>query len=301
MDNRLAGWIVAGLLLSAIPALATLAESKTDAHTDSQVECFVPSKLDGTMNLTCKLAKNGLQRLPADMAKNPRILCLQGEFGTVAWHSLVSQRRAEPYGMIAVRADSTFKTLADPITALKHHRGKGLIGASGTICSQDLLKMALLAKHAGINPKVLRFVALEGGGESFIGMKGNCVQVVSGDASEAALYAGPGNTRVSAVMSEQRLPGVSAKVRTAREQGFDLVWPVIRGGWMDPQVADADCRKWVAIFDRMLGASEFAQTRVTYGLYPFSLTGGALTTYVKKTVGGYDKRAGELKLNDAGI
>jgi hypothetical protein len=71
---------------------------------------------------------------------------------------------------------------------------------------------------------VLRFVALEGGGEAFTAMHANYVQVVSGDASEATLYAS-GNTRVLAVLSEQRLPGVLANVPTAREQGVDVVWP----------------------------------------------------------------------------
>jgi putative tricarboxylic transport membrane protein len=33
---------------------------------------------------------------------------------------------------------------------------------SGTIGSQDWMKMALLARRAGIDPKRLRFVALEG-------------------------------------------------------------------------------------------------------------------------------------------
>ena len=94
--------------------------------------------------------------------------------------------------------------------------------------SQDWIKMALLARLAGIDPRKLGFVALEGGGEQFIAMRANLVQAVSGDTSEALLYAGPGKVRVLAVLSERRLPGMPANVPTAREQGYDVVWPVIR-------------------------------------------------------------------------
>ena len=299
------------------------------------LECVVPSKPGGGMDLTCKLALKGLKSMQAQHTPPPsdmHISYLPGGIGAVAWHSLVSQRRAEPntlvvfsggsllnlaqgkfgnvtsqdvrwvaalgadYGMIAVRADSPYKTLADLLAALKQHPEKVLIGVSGTIGSQDWMKMALVVRAAGIDPKVLRYVALEGGGEAFTAMHANFVQVISGDASEATMYSAGGSTRVLAVLSEQRLPGVLANVPTAREQGIDVVWPVIRGFWMGPGVPDADYQRWVAAFDRMLSTKEFAQLRAASGLYPFGLTGAPLAAYVRKAVDDYGKRAAELGL-----
>jgi len=299
------------------------------------LECVVPSKPGGAMDLTCKLAQKGLKSMPLQHTPTPsdmHISYLPGGIGAVAWHSLVSQRRAEPntlvvfsggsllnlaqgkfgnvtsqdvrwvaalgadYGMIAVRADSPYKTLADLLAALKQHPEKVLIGVSGTIGSQDWMKMALVVRAAGIDPKVLRYVALEGGGEAFTAMHANYVQVISGDASEATMYSAGGSTRVLAVLSEQRLPGVLANVPTAREQGIDVVWPVIRGFWMGPGVPDADYQRWVAAFDRMLSTKEFAQLRAASGLYPFGLTGAPLAAYVKKAVDDYGRRAAELGL-----
>ena len=318
------------ILLSLICALCLGAMAQA-----AGLECIVPSKPGGAMDLTCKLAQKGLRGLqdtanppPADM----HISYLPGGIGAVAWHSLVSGRRTEPntlvafsggsllnlaqgkfgkvkssdvrwvaalgadYGMIAVRADSPYKTLRDLVAALQANPQKVLIGVSGTIGSQDWVKMALLARIAGIDPKALRFVALEGGGEAFTAMHANFVHVVSGDASEASLYAASGNTRVLAVLSEQRLPGVLANVSTAREQGFDLVWPIIRGVWMGPHASEAEYRQWVANFDRVLASPQFAQMRATSGLYPFGLTGDALAAYIKKAVDDYGKRAAELGL-----
>lgn len=295
-----------------------------------RVECIVPSKPGGAMDLTCKLAKKGMLALAPQ--RDMHISYVPGGIGAVAWHQLVSRRRAEPdtlvvfsggsllnlaqgkfgkatagdvrwvaalgadYGMIAVRADSPYKSLGDLLAALKKHPEKVLIGVSGTIGSQDWMKVALVAKAGGINPKVLRFVALEGGGEAFTAMHANYVQVVSGDASEASLNATPQTTRVLAVLSEQRLPGALAAVPTAREQGVDVVWPVIRGVWMGPQVADADYRQWVQRFDQLLATKEFARLRAESGLYPFALTGDALTAYVRKAVDDYGKRASEFGL-----
>ncbi|WP_426318795.1 Bug family tripartite tricarboxylate transporter substrate binding protein [Pseudoduganella sp. R-43] len=291
-------------------------------------ECIVPSKPGGAMDLTCKLAQKGLATVPGGQPM--KLVYRPGGIGAVAWHSLVSQRRAEPntlvafsggsllnlaqgkfgkataddvrwvaalgadYGMIAVRSDSPYKSLADLVAALKRDPSKVLIGVSGTIGSQDWLKVALLVRQAGLDPKVLRFVALEGGGESFTAMQANYVQVVSGDASEANLA---GNTiRVLAVMSEERLPGKLAAVPTAREQGYNIVWPVIRGVWMGPQVADADYQQWVKTFEHLMATPEFAKLRTEAGLYPFSLTGQALNEYVHKAVDDYGKRASHLGL-----
>jgi putative tricarboxylic transport membrane protein len=308
----------AALVAAAIPALAL------------EAECVVPSKPGGAMDLTCKLAQKALQAKPD--APRLKLSYMPGGIGAVAWHTLVSQRRAEPdtlvafsggsllnlaqgkfgkagagdvrwvaalgadYGMIAVRADSPFHSLAELVSALRSDPQKVLIGMSGTIGSQDWLKMALLARLAGVEPKALRFVALEGGGEEFTAMQANYVQVISGDTSEATLYADPRKIRVLAVLAEHRLPGVLSNAPTAREQGYDVVWPIIRGLWMGPGVPDADYRRWVSAFDHMEAAPGFAQLRVEAGLYPFSLTGDALTRYIKQAVADYNRQARQFNL-----
>ncbi|MDB5916100.1 MAG: bordetella uptake (bug) product family protein [Massilia sp.] len=308
------------LLCACIPALA------------AGPECIVPSKPSGAMDVTCKLVKKEWDGAASAGSRGMRISYLPGGIGAVAWHALVSQRRAEAdtlvafsggsllnlaqgkfgkgraadvrwvaafgadYGMVAVRADSEFHTLADLLKALKQHPERVLIGMGGTVGSQDWVKMALLARLGGVDPKVLRFVALEGGGEAFTAMQAGLVQAVSGDASEATLMADAGKIRVLAVLSEQRLPGRLAHVPTAREQGFDVVWPIIRGVWMGPDVRDADYQRWVAAFDRMLAESTFAEARRRAGLYPFALTGTQLTSYIDKAVADYGKRASGLGL-----
>lgn len=311
-------------------AFASLLASAAIPAIGAAAECVVPSKPGGAMDLTCKLARKALEARPD--APRMKLSYLPGGIGAVAWHTMESQRRAEPdtlvafssgsllnlaqgkfgkasaddvrwvaavgadYGMIAVRADSPYHSLGDLVGALRRDPQKVLIGMSGTIGSQDWIKMALLARLAGVDPKQLRFVALEGGGEEFTAMQANYVQVVSGDTSEATLYAVAGKVRVLAVLAEHRLPGVLSQVPTAREQGYDVVWPVIRGVWVGPGVSDADYKRWVEAFDRLEASPGFAQMRVEAGLYPFSLTGDALTRYIKQAVADYNRQARQFNL-----
>ncbi|MCS0612299.1 tripartite tricarboxylate transporter substrate-binding protein [Massilia kyonggiensis] len=303
-------------LLAALPAPAA--------------ECLVPSKPGGAMDLTCKLAQKALQAKSG--APRLKLSYLPGGIGAVAWHTMVSQRRAEPdtlvafsggsllnlaqgkfgkaspddvrwvaalgvdYGVIAVPADSPYRSLRDLMDALRRDPEKIVIGMSGTIGSQDWMKMALLARQAGLDPRQLRFVALEGGGEEFVAMQAGYVQVVSSDVSETALYTASGKVRVLAVLSDKRLTGAMAGVPTAREQGYDLVWPLIRGILMGPDVSDADYRRWVQAFDRVESAPEFAQMRAQIGLYPLTLTGDALTRYIRQAVGDYKRQARQFNL-----
>jgi putative tricarboxylic transport membrane protein len=296
----------------------------------ADVECVVPSKPGGAMDLTCKLAQKALQGSAG--APKLKLSYLPGGIGAVAWHTIVSQRRGEPdtlvafsggsllnlaqgkfgkaspddvrwvaglgvdYGVIAVPASSPWHTLRALMDALRRDPEKILIGMSGTIGSQDWLKMALLARQAGIDPRQLRFVALEGGGEEFVALQGGYVQVVSSDVSETGLYTRGGKVRVLAVLAAQRLPGAFAAVPTAREQGYDLVWPLIRGIWMGPDVPEADYRRWVRAFERMESAPEFARMREQAGLYPLALTGDALTNYVRQAVADYKRQARQFNL-----
>ncbi|CAN7477080.1 tripartite tricarboxylate transporter substrate-binding protein [Massilia sp. LjRoot122] len=318
------------LLSLLLPAWLALASFAVAAGQPPDAECLVPSKPGGAMDLTCKLAQLGLRNQPS--VPQLKLSYMPGGVGAVAWHTLGSQRRSEPntlvafsggsvlnlargkfgkasvddvrwvaafgtdYGMVAVPASSPYKTLGELLQALRRDPRRVLVGMSGTIGSQDWMKMALLVSKAGVDPRKMRFVALEGGGEQFVAMQAGHVQAISGDASEALLYAGRGTVRVLAVLSEQRLPGLLAGVPTAREQGYDVVWPLIRGVWMGPGVSDADYRRWVSAFASMEADPEFARMRAEAGLYPFSRTGDALTRYVKQSIADYNRQAAQFNL-----
>jgi putative tricarboxylic transport membrane protein len=295
-------------------------------------ECIAPAKPGGGFDLTCKLAQTAL--LDSKLAKDPmRITYMPGGIGAVAYNAVVAQRPAEEntivafsggsllnlaqgkfgrynendvkwlagigadYGAVIVMNNSPFKSLKDLMAAVKADPTKVVFGAGGTVGSQDWMKAALIAKGAGIDYKAMRFVAFEGGGEASTALQGGHITVYSGDASEVAEKLAAGAPfRVLAVLADKRLPGTLANVPTAREQGYDIEWPIIRGFYMGPKVKDADYNAWVDTFKKLMATKEFDKLREERGLFPFTMTGAELDAYVKKQVGGYKKLADEFGL-----
>ena len=297
-----------------------------------KTECIAPAKPGGGFDLTCKLAQTSL--LNGKYISDPmRVTYMPGGIGAVAYNAVVAQRPGEnntivafsggsllnlaqgkfgrynvndvrwlaavgtDYGAIVVADSSPFKTLKDLVAAIKADSTKVVFGAGGTVGSQDWMKAALTAKAAGLDPKKMRFVAFEGGGEATTALQGGHVQVYSGDASEAEEQMKAGaKIRVLAVMADKRLEGTLGNVPTAKEQGLDVEWPIIRGYYMGPKVSDADFKQWTDTFNKMMATPEFAKLRGERSLFPFALTGAELDAYVKKQVERYGKLAAELGL-----
>jgi putative tricarboxylic transport membrane protein len=225
----------------------------------------------------------------------------QGKFGRynendVRWLATIGA----DFGAVIVAESSPLKNLSDLVAAVKADPTKVVFGAGGTIGSQDWMKAALTARAAGLDPKSMRFVAFEGGGEALTALQGGHVQVYSGDASEAEekIKAGA-KIRVLAVMSEKRLDGAMAKVATAKEQGFDIQWPIVRGFYLGPKVSDADYKVWVDTFNKMAATPAFAKLRSERGLYPYNKSGKELNDYVIQSVADYRKIAADFGLNVA--
>ncbi|WP_147472990.1 Bug family tripartite tricarboxylate transporter substrate binding protein, partial [Pseudomonas salomonii] len=222
----------------------------------------------------------------------------QGKFGrfdesAVRWLAAVGTS----YGAIAVKSDSPYKNLDDLVKALKKNPGSVVIGSGGTVGSQDWMQTALIAKAAGINPRELRYVALEGGGEIATALLGGHIQVGSTDISDSMPHILSGDMRLLAVFAEERLDEPEMKnIPTAKEQGYDIVWPVVRGFYLGPKVSDADYAWWKEAFDKLLASEEFAKLRDQRELFPFAMTGPELDTYVKKQVADYKVLAKEFGL-----
>ncbi|MDU5713323.1 MAG: tripartite tricarboxylate transporter substrate binding protein [Citrobacter freundii] len=309
MKKQLLRTLTASILLMSTSVLAEQAPSRT--------ECIAPAKPGGGFDLTCKLIQVSMMETGA-IEKPMRVTYMPGGVGAVAYNAIVAQRPAEAgtvvafsggsllnlsqgkfgrygvddvrwlasvgtdYGMIAVRQDAPWKTLKDLLTAMEKDPSIG---------SQDWMKSALLAQKANVDPHKMRYVAFEGGGEPVTALMGNHVQVVSGDLSEMVPYLSGDKIRVLAVFSDERLPGQLANVPTAKEQGYDLVWPIIRGFYVGPKVSDAEYQWWVDAFNKLQQTDEFKKQRDLRGLFEFNMSGKQLDDYVKKQVTDYREQA----------
>ena len=149
-----------------------------------------------------------------------------------------------------------------------------------------------------MNPKTMRYVAFEGGGEALTALQGGHIHVFTGDAAEAQQQIKAGaKVRILAVMNDKRLPGDMANIPTATEQGYDVDWPIVRGFYVGPKVSDADYKVWADTFTKLMATPAYNKLRDERGLFPMALTGAPLDAYVKKQVAGYRKLAEEFGLN----
>jgi len=294
-------------------------------------ECIAPSSPGGAFDLTCKLAQSGLKDI--ELLKAPmRVTYMPGGIGAVAYNTLVAQRPTDPgaivafssgsllnlaqgkfgrydetnvrwlaavgasYGVIAVRKDSPYKNLDDLIGALRENPAITPLGAAGTVGSQHWMQAALLSREGGIDPRKLRYVGFDTNGDVFTALLGGHVGVISGDIAVAAPYVEAGDVRVLALLADKRLEGKLSSFPTAKEQGYNVSWPVIRGFFMGPKVKDADFEWWRNSFETLMKTDEFVQLRDQREMYAFSMTGDELTEYVNKQVKQYKQLADEFGL-----
>ncbi|MGE5332447.1 MAG: tripartite tricarboxylate transporter substrate binding protein, partial [Nitrospirota bacterium] len=293
------------------------------------------AKPGGGFDLTCKLAQGALQE--GKFLSDPmRISYMPGGIGAVAYNAVVAQRPAEAntivaysggsllnlaqgkfgrynendvrwlaaigadYGAVIVAESSPLKSIKDLIAAIKADPGKVVFGAGGSVGSQDWMKAALTARAAGLDPKSMRFVAFEGGGEAITALQGGHVQVYSGDASEAEEQIKAGaKIRVLAVLADKRLEGSMGSVPTMKELGFDVQWPIIRGFYMGPKVSDADFKVWSDTFAKMMATPQYDKLRAERGLFKFALTGKELDVFIKERMAAYRQLAADFHLKVA--
>ena len=309
-----ASWKWAAGALIAL-SLAGCSKGGDEAGAPKRPECIAPAKPGGGFDLTCKLAQSGLK--DTDLLKAPmRVTYMPGGVGAVAYNKIVANDSANndaivafstgsllnlaqgkfgqytekdvrwlaavgtDYGMVAVNAESPYKTLADLVAALKADPKKVSFGAGGSVGGQDWMQTAMLAKAAGIDPKNMTYVALEGGGDAVTAVLGNHIQVVSAGIAEMGPHIDSGKVRVLAVFAKERLAGKLADIPTAKEQGYDVEWPVIRGYYMGPKVSDEAFGWWKGRFDKMLADPKFAELRSQRDLLPFAMSGSELEQYV---------------------
>lgn len=319
-------------LTAAIASTAIWAAPSISFAEPKNPECVAPAQPGGGFDITCKLAQATLQQSGA--VKSPmRVSYMPGGIGAVAYNTMVGQRRAEPgtivafsagsllnlaqgkfgaynekdvrwvasvgtdYGAVVVQEDSKYKSLKDLMGAIKADPTSVIIGAGGTIGSQDWMKAAMTARAAGIDYKTMRFVAFEGGGDCATALQGGHVNVCMNDVGDSqAAIDGGAPLKLLAIFSEKRLPGKLAEVPTAAEQGFDIQWPIVRGFYVGPEVSDADYKWWSDSFAKTVKSPEYEAALKQRNLFPLPMTGEETTAFVEKQVASYKTLAAEFGL-----
>lgn len=276
-------------------------------------ECVAPANPGGGFDLTCRIAQTGLE---SQLGTAMEVSFMPGGIGAVAY-SLFNTTRTDDgsaivafstgsllniatgkygefdendvrwvgtagadFGAVIVRADSPYQDLATLMADFAADPASVVIGAGGSVGSQDWMKAALLLRGAGGDPRAMRYVAFDGGGDAIAALLGGSIGVYTGDMGEMTPHLEAGTMRVLASMSPDRLDGVFADIPTAKEQGFDVEWTIMRGFYMGGSVSDDDYNAWVDAFNAAYATPEFAAVQEERGLLPLNLAGDDLTAAI---------------------
>jgi putative tricarboxylic transport membrane protein len=280
-------------------------------------ECIAPAKPGGGFDIMCHLLATSL----ADaLSIKMSIRYEPGGIGALAYNYVISVKNKDPniivtastgsalnlalhkfgkyteddvrwvaavgadYGAVTVRADAPWKNLDDLVAALEKNPSGPIFGAAGSIGSQDWMGVALTLTKAGVDPKKIRYISYEGGGEAVHALLKGYIQIFPGDISEVDNYLNNGRLRVLAVFAKKRLPGKYSHIPTAVEQGYDVVWPVWRGYYLPPGISNEEYRWWTNTLYRLTETDVFKKEREKLHLFPLTLVGDEFDRYVKEDV-----------------
>lgn len=133
------------------------------------------------------------------------------------------------FGALVVKADSPYKDIKSLLDAIKADPTKITLAGGSAPGSMDHLVSVLPAAKYGIDPKSVKYVSYDGGGEAIAALLGGNADMIATDASGVGEYLKAGKVRVLGVTSQERLSGPLSDVPTLKEQGIDATFTIWRG------------------------------------------------------------------------
>lgn len=282
-------------------------------------ECIAPAAAGGGWDRTCRSVGQTLGRLGLTPG-TIRTTNMPGAGGGVAFAHAVAQRDDDPgvifaaspgttlllaqgqwgrlsesdvrwvgavgaeYGVVAVSADAPWNSLGDLLETWRSDPGSLVVSGGSAAAGQDHMKILLLAHRAGIDPRAIRYVPFDGGGEAMTALLGGFVQVFSGEVSEILGQVRAGRLRPLAVLAPERLGGLMAEVPTARESGVNVEWVTWRGFFAPGGISDERYREWVELLTTLARTPEWEEARRTNRYEPFFLAGEDFQRFVFQQV-----------------
>jgi len=294
-------------------------------------ECLAPANAGGGWDLTCRSVGSVLGELGLAPGL-VRTTNLPGAGGGVAFARTVAQRGDDPsllvaaspsttlrlaqgqygqltvddvlwvgalgaeYGVLAVAADAPWRSLDDLLAAWRSDPTSLVVSGGSAVAGQDHMKVLLLADRAGIDPRRIRYVPFDGGGEAMTALLGGFVDVFSGEASEVEGQVAAGKLRVLVVLAPERVPGSLSSVPTARESGVDLTWVTWRGFYVPGGIGPIAYQQWVDILRQVGESPEWERARRLNRLEPFYLVGPEFSAFVRDQVEDFRRMSREIGL-----
>lgn len=172
------------------------------------------------------------------------------------------------FGAIVVRADSKFQSMSQLLDAIKQNPKSVTVAGGSAPGSMDHLVAILPIYKTGIDPKIVKYVSYDGGGEAIAALLGGNTDVIATDASSVGEYVKAGKVRVLAVSAPERLDGVLKDVPTLKELGIDAEFTIWRGVFGPKQMSDDAKKFWENTFKKLSEHEKWKEELTKQGWEP---------------------------------
>lgn len=292
-------------------------------------ECIAPAGAGGGWDFSCRQVgqiMHDLRIIPQPM----RITNMVGGGGGVAFAHVVTQRNddanlivaaspattlrlaqggygrfterdvrwlgaiAADFGLVAVRADAPWRNMQELIAAWRADPARIAVGGGSAVGGQDHMKVLLLGRAVGIDPRAIRYVPFDGGGQAITALLGGFIQVFPGDASELTAQVAAGTVRVLGMMSPRRLAAPYADVPTLREQGINMEWLVWRGFYVPRNMPAPAVEFWQQALRQVERSPDWARVRERHNLGQLLMVGAEFQVFVDRQVNQFRNLSREL-------
>lgn len=315
--------------LRAMVGIAVLAGVALAQFSPRNAECIAPAGAGGGWDFTCRQVSQVL--LDLKLVSQPiKTTNVTGAGGGVAYANVVTQRSddanlivaaspattvrlsqsqfsqfterdvrwlgavAADFGLVAVKADAPWKTMQELVAAWKADPSKVAVGGGSAVGGQDHMKVLLLGRAAGIEPRAIKYVPFDGGGQAITSLLGGFIQIFAGDASELRAQLEAGTVRVLGIMAPKRLPAPYANVPTLREAGYPVDWIVWRGFYVPKNMPAAAYNYWLNALKKVEKSAEWTKVREQNSLGQYLLVGAEFQVFIDRQVNQFRNLSREL-------
>lgn len=150
------------------------------------------------------------------------------------------------YGAIVVKADSPYETLTDLLEAVKADPTAITMAGGSAPGSMDHLITILPAYEYGIDPKQVKYVSYDGGGEAMAALLGNNADAIGTDISTVTSYVKSGDVRVLAVTAPEKvaIEGLE-EIPTLYDLGIESEFTIWRGIFGPKNMSESAKTFWI--------------------------------------------------------
>ncbi|MDP4096309.1 tripartite tricarboxylate transporter substrate-binding protein [Paenibacillus sp. P96] len=148
------------------------------------------------------------------------------------------------YGAIAVAADSKYNDLQSLIADIKANPAQVTLAGGSAPGSMDHLISILPAFKSGVDPKTIKYLSYDGGGEAIAALLGNHADAIGTDVSSLGSYLKSGKIKILAVTSAERLDGDFKDIPTLKELGIDSEFTIWRGAFGPKEMTEEQVAYW---------------------------------------------------------